>query len=321
MALRQVAVYTLTATTQACLANCIGDDDHKGAWCQHSQCLHQQRMEDKDIGDMGNFEGEAFMPAGSGTWYVEVSYNGADGADDLTYDLLVDVRSAADEHPQSSPAVVNVGSDGTGVVGWGHGMLGPGASNGLGRVARGILDYDAEFAHEWFQFNFPAGGGDQALTIQWTILPGPGMSAGQRSYDLGLHFIFCADSGCGTKLDVPGGGVQNVFGYDSSPYDPWYYGNSAFADAGLPGMQKAFDPFNSSTGVFKLAAVQCACIDAAHAASGKFFVVAEPINRTSYADSPIKLQFSLSSYPPTVTDDSGKSFACPVPCGWLAFYQ
>jgi hypothetical protein len=216
--------------------------------------------------------------------------------------------------------VVNAGSDATGVVGWGHGMLGPGADNQLGRVARGLLDYDADFAHEWFQFNFTPGAADQALTLSWTVSPGASMHAGQRSYDLGLHFIFCVDAGCTQKVDVPGKDVQQVFGYDGSPYNPWYYGQAAFADAGLPGMQKAFDPFNSSTGVFKLADVQCSCMDKAYAGSGKFFVVVEPINRTSYDDSPIKLSFSLHPYPPHVTDDSGRAFDCPVPCGWLGFY-
>ena len=150
-------------------------------------------------------------------------------------------------------------------------MIGPGAPSDLDKLSRGTLDYDAEVDEVWFEYHFN-GTGDQSLGVAWTIAPAP------RSYDVGLHFVFCADAACTKKVEVPGSDPQQLFGYVGDTYNPWYYGET---DGGYAGMQKGFDSFDQNVGLVKVSDVMCLCIDSAYA-TGKFLVGVQAIDVDGY---------------------------------------
>ncbi|MBI5543476.1 MAG: hypothetical protein HY901_06275 [Deltaproteobacteria bacterium] len=345
LAPKELTVFTVDKSAQ-CSTTCAGDPSFVGPWCTgKGQCLKQRRLEDATISALGNFEGTVYLPAGSGTWYVQVGFSGAEGADDQPYQLALDVRPGQEPHGESNPIVVNLdnpGAEGTTVLGWGHGGINRGAPNGLQALPRSPMDYDAETQREWFEFRFtpavraiPEGDGGtkdvadhRALRLQWSIGAAAGQVAGQRSHDVVLHFIFCKDAACTERQGVPGNNLGEYLGYSSGQTDPWYLGAN---DAGLAGMQKSFD-FNQDTGTFKARDALCNCVDGyqgnvpeeeafkSYAGSGVFKVVVEAIGRTSYADSTTRLQLALGSYPIHATDDAGKEFDCPVPCRWVNWY-
>ncbi len=315
----QVLVYT-TATPVECNANCKGQKEYVAAYCGQGQCLKQQRLDDVAIDNFANFEGQLFVPGNSGNTYVQVSFVGGDGADDLTYDLALSLKApGSDPHPESNAQVVNLPADGTTVLSWGYGQKGPTIPNGSPRLQRSVQDYDAEFDRQWFEFRFPAASADQTLDLAWSISPAPGQSSGQRAYEAGLHFFFCADAACSKKVGVPSANLNSFFGYNDDKVYTWYSSRGGDAGVGLPTEVKAFD-FEQGTGTFRVRPAMCTCLDAAYGAAGKLLVAADPYNRTTYADSTLKVSVSLKGYPQSVTDDDGKAFTCPTPCKYVGAF-
>lgn len=317
---KQMTVFQVDKSAE-CVSKCGGDPVYTVPWCQRGQCVHNVRTEDSKISDYGNFEGQLFMPANSGTWYVQLGYTGAEGGDDIPYNLTLEVKPGQAPTTAASPHVVNLPSEGTTVIGWGWGGMGSGVPNPLPELPRNFAgDYDKAHQVEYFEFHFspptqplpPEPPIDQSFKLQWKIDP-PGGSGQGRAYDIAFKMTFCKDAGCTQKTPMPGGGY---LGYSGGETNPWYVGTT---DAGLPGMQRSYT-FDSGTGTFSQKPAMCTCVDSAHLASGVFRVQLEAINRTSYEDSTIHLQFGLSSYPVSATNDEGTTFTCPSPCGWVGSY-
>ncbi|HEY3451700.1 MAG TPA: hypothetical protein VGK67_35410 [Myxococcales bacterium] len=310
---KQLTVFTVDKSA-ACASNCGGDPSYTVPWCNKKQCLHQERMDDSKIADYANYEGQLLMAAGTGPYYLQLSYTGAEGGDDIPYKLTVAVKPATAPSSLQNPRVVNLPGEGATAISWGWGAFGSGVPNDLPELPRSVLDYDKEHQVEFLEFHFvpPSPAVDQAFQLKWKIDPPAGKSAG-RAYDVAMQLGLCADAGCAAAVPMPKSGY---LGYASGQTNPWYVGKT---DAGLPGMQEAYK-FDRGTGTFEARSAMCTCLDAAHVSSGKIKVAVEAINRTSYDDSTIHLQFGLSSYPFTAVNDSGASFQCPAPCGWVGSY-
>ena len=309
---KQLTVFTIDKSA-ACVSNCGGDPSYTVPWCNKNQCLHQERMDDAKIADYANYEGQLLMPAGKGPFYLQFGYTGAEGGDDIPYKLTVAVKSATAPTTEASPQVVNLPAEGTAVLGWSYGGLPTsGAPNALPMLPRSPLDYDKDHDVEFLEFRLAPTAADQTFQLKWKSDPPAGQAAG-RAYDVAMQLAFCKDAACSGLDPMPENGS---IGYSDGTTNPWYVGKT---DAGLPGMQAAYQ-FDPGTGTFQTRSAMCTCIDAAHLAGGKFKVAVEAINRTSYEDSTIHLQFGLSSYPFTAVNDSGTSFQCPTPCGWVGSY-
>ncbi|MGC4121474.1 MAG: hypothetical protein QM765_44245 [Myxococcales bacterium] len=309
---KQLTVFTVDSSA-ACASNCGGDMSYTVPWCNKKQCLHQERMDDSKIADYANYEGQLLMKAGTGPYYIQFSYTGAEGGDDIPYKLTVTIKPAVAPTTQATPKVVNLPGEGITTINWGWGAHGSGVPNALPELPRSPLDYDKDHQVEYLEFRFAPSAADQAFALKWKIDPPAGKSAG-RAYDIALQLGFCKDAACSALDPMPEDGY---LGYVSGETNPWYVGKT---DAGLAGMQGAYK-FDQGTGTFETRSAMCTCLDAAHLAAGKFMVAVEAINRTTYDDSNIHLQFGLSSYPFTAVNDTGTSFQCPAPCGWVgSFY-
>lgn len=308
---KQLTVFTVDKSA-SCASKCGGDMSYTVPWCNKSQCLHQERMDDAKIADYANYEGQLIMPSGTGPYYIQLGYTGAEGGDDIPYKLTIAVKSALAPSTQANPRVVNLPGEGQTAITWGWGAFGSGVPNSLPELPRSVLDYDKEHQVEFLEFRFPASAADQAFALKWKIDPPAGKSSG-RAYDIAMQMAFCKDAACSAVDPMPENGA---IGYISGQTNPWYVDRS---DAGLPGMQAAYQ-FDSGSGTFEARSAMCTCIDAAHLAAGKFKVAVEAINRTTYDDSTIHFQFALSSYPFTAVNDSGTAFQCPTPCGWVGSY-
>jgi hypothetical protein len=301
--------------TPNCRSQCPYPDQRSQSYvdeyCSRGQCLRQGRVEDNQISNYGNFEGEVLVPAGM-TYYVVYGYTGGNGADDQTYDLQFDMFAGDAQHTAANPIHVNLdsGAEGAMAFGWGYGGVNLGSSTGSGTLPRSVLDYDAEIPTEVFQYDFTGSATDKAFQLKWTI---DKSSDGKRAYDLAFRFTFCGDAGCTTKVMVPAGGASFV--YSDGTTNPWYLGK---VDGSFAGMQKQFD-LDQANGVFSARSAMCLCLDAAYN-TGKFTVEVVPYGRTTYAESNAHLQLKLGAYPSQAQDDSGKSFTCPGPCGWVAGY-
>jgi hypothetical protein len=65
----------------------------------------------------------------------------------------------------------------------------------------------------------------------------------------------------------------------------------------------------------------CTCLDAAHLAAGKFKVAVEAINpHHRRGPRPSTSSSACRPIPFTAVNDSGTSFQCPTPCGWVGSY-
>ncbi len=326
---RDLEVFTATATANDCRANCPNGNGEASGWCARSQCLWQRRVEEATV-DFGNFEGQVQLAA-SGPLYLKVGYQGSEGADDQEYTLVLSLNpDTADEasgpHDRDNAIVVNLPNDGTTTLGHGRGARSPNlAPNELEAIARGPSDYDAVDDTDFFEMRFqplrpppPPDGGmpedagvlDHTLTLAWLIPPAQGQRTGERSHDLGMRLHFCEDPACERVITTRG-----FLGYKAGTAQVWYHQANLGIDGGIA-PQEAYE-LDQNAGSFGMREVMCTCIDAKYAAAGKFWVELQAHNRASYDDAQVKLSMSVGPYPPTVTDDEGNTFQCPMPCQWV----
>ena len=326
---RDLEVFTVAANANDCRTQCPNGGGETAPWCARSQCLWQRRVEDSTLA-FGNFEGQVQLPT-SGPIYVKVGYQGAEGADDQAYDLVLSLEpdtadEAAGPHSRENAIVVSLPNGQATVLGHGRGQLSPNvAANGLDPLARGPSDYDATDDTDFFEMRFtplrppPAPDGgipedpnalDHTLTLAWFVAPSPQQRVGERSHDLGMRLHFCEDAACAKVVSTRG-----FLGYKSGEARVWYEQADLGFDAGM-GPQQAYD-FDQNAGSFAMRPATCLCLDARYAEAGRFWVELQAHNRASYEDSQIQVSMSVGPYPPTVTDDDGRTFQCPAPCQWV----
>lgn len=330
--LKVIEVVEPMASQAECAQKCPGGGNggFGAAWCSltPARCLWQQRMEDPaHNAQFQNFEGQLHLPPG-GTRYLKIWYDGGDGADDALYALeLTMLPGRALQDTRASAVAISAGSPATTVLGWGFGRTTwAQAPNHLRLLPTNTkcatinqreecwrVDYDAAAQTDFFKVDFEAGASDRSLGFRWSIAPAAGQSSGSRSYDLGMRFHFCSDSTCSSTV------ASRFLGYTSGKGYPWYGDKEDLTPSGYPAATpETWFTFDQSAGQILVAPVQCACIDAAYAAAGYFFVEVVAQDRTSYADSQAAVQFDVGSYPGSATDDAGKSFTCPSPCQFVA---